>query len=64
MHRKEEVMSNVEYEYSEDGTTVYGRLMDGTVFMIDSDALNKIKNIKFYLPNNYIDFSTQVKHNC
>lgn len=49
MHRKEEIVSNVEYEYSEDGTTVYGRLMDGTVFMIDSDALNKIKNIKFYL---------------
>lgn len=49
MHGKEEIVSNVEYEYSEDGTTVYGRLMDGTVFMIDSDALNKIKNIKFYL---------------
>ena len=49
MRKEEEIMSNVKYTYSEDGTTAYGELPDGTVFIIDAEVVDKIKNVKFYL---------------
>ena len=44
--KEEEIMSNVKYE---DSITAYGELPNGTVFMIDADAVEKIKDVNFYL---------------
>ena len=49
MSKEEDIMSNVKYTYSEDGTIAYGKLPDGTVFIIDAEVVDKIKNVKFYL---------------
>lgn len=49
MDKEEEIMSNVKYTFSADGLTAYGELSDGTVFIIDAEAVDKIKNVKFYL---------------
>lgn len=35
-------MSNVKYQFSDDGAVAYGELLDGSVFIVDADAVCKI----------------------
>lgn len=44
-------MSNIQYIFSDDGKYVYGRLDSGITFIIDSDKLSIIKDVKFYPSN-------------
>ena len=44
-------MTNVTYTFSDDGKIAYGKLVDGSVFMIDSDMLDHVKDKKFWLCN-------------
>lgn len=41
-------ISNVKYTFSKNGKTSYGKLPDGTTFILDADMIDKIKDIKFY----------------
>lgn len=42
-------MSNVKYQFSDDGMVAYGELPDGSVFIVDADAVCKISSVNFYL---------------
>ncbi|NJP41191.1 endonuclease [Oscillospiraceae bacterium HV4-5-C5C] len=42
-------MSNVKYNFSDDGTTAYGELPSGEVFVLDADMLAAINGINFYI---------------
>ena len=41
-------MTNVTYTFSDDGKIAYGKLVDGSVFMIDSDMIDLVKDKNFY----------------
>lgn len=47
--KKVKTMSNVKYTFSDDGTVAYGELSCGDTFVIDSNMLDRIKSVKFYL---------------
>ena len=42
-------MGNVIYKYNDDNSIAYGKLPNGTVFVIDADMVERVKSVKFYL---------------